>query len=156
MADPITLGGGGGKKLKGKRTKTTRAVFIDFDGTTYPDPGGTLKKKLFEHKFSANMKSLIVKINGHASDLTTLVPDPVNGDCTVTIKCKGDAEKIEVGSNPISVKLHTGKYPPEAGNHHQSGDHTNFIKSVTVDSPLGSFERKNLTEDDIIDVVAER
>ena len=99
--DPITVGGGGSKRIKGRLT--TKPVKITFDDALYvdQDPNGTLKEKVFKH-LAKVMKSLVVSINGVPTELSSLIPDPLDGECTVTIKCKGSAEDLEISSNPAT------------------------------------------------------
>ena len=150
--DPITVGGGGNRRIHGRLL--TKPVAIEFRDGSYPDPGGTKKFKTYASPFAA-MKFLVVYINGTPFDLTSIVPNPLVGNCTVTIQAKGGPEKIVIESNKFRVTFHTGKYPPETGNKHESPDSANFIKSVSVDSPLGSFERKGLTAADAVRVIAD-
>jgi hypothetical protein len=154
--DPITVGGGGGKRKRGnRRQKAPNPVFITFNDATYPDPGGANKKKLFEHA-TGTMKSLVVYIDYVATNLTSLVPDPAEGDCKVTVKGKGSTEDIEIFSNKLGVRLHTGKYPPESGNRHQSNDATNFIQRVKVTSDTGgSYDSGKLTGANAVKVIAD-
>jgi hypothetical protein len=154
--DPITVGGGGSKRIKGRLT--TKPVKITFDDALYvdQDPNGTLKKKVFKH-LAKVMKSLVVSINGVPTELSSLIPDPLDGECTVTIKCKGSAEDLEISSNPNRIKLHTGKYPPESGKEHKSQDGANFIKRVRVETDTddgGSYDSGPLTADKSVQVVA--
>jgi hypothetical protein len=111
--DPITVGGGGSRRKKGRLT--TNPVYITLSAN-YEDqePTHPKKKKLFKHT-TANMKSLVVSINGVPTIFNSLIADPAFGKCMVTINCKGSDEDLEISSNKISIKLHTGKYPPESG-----------------------------------------
>lgn len=152
--DPITVGGGGNRRIHGRLV--TNPVALDFDAGSFPNTGGIGNVQTFAHAL-ANMKSLVVYINGTPINLTPIVSDPLVGPCQVIIKAKGNAEQITIDSNKLSVTFDIGKYPPKAGNNakHESQDLTNFIKSVSVNSPLGSFEKKKLTAADVVLVKAD-
>ena len=98
------------------------------------------------------MKSLTLQIGAKNIDLSTLLP--ADGECSIEVQAKGKTEKITITGSPMSVELHTGKYPPEHGDKHQSNDSSNYIKKVAVDSPLGSYESPKLTGDEKVEIIA--
>lgn len=137
---PITVGGGGGS------LRPPRRVYIAFHRIEdYPDQtGGSNKKKLFQ--MENPLRSLMVWINRVPFDLKDLLT--TDGECKIKIHAKGSSEDVDFFADKAGIKFHTGRYPPEAGNNHNSPDDTNFINKVRVKSPYGEFKRERLTAAD--------
>lgn len=147
--DPITVGGGGGKR-NGKKF-TAKPITIDFSHGAFPtQTSGSNKKKTFQSA-TLVMKTIKVYVNRVEYNLTDLLLP--GGGCDITIKCKGSAEDLEMYGNKMGIRLHTGKYG-EAGPHHESPDGGNFIKRVYVEGKR-TFDMDKLTAADEVRVEAD-
>jgi hypothetical protein len=152
--DPITVGGGGGRRIKGRLT--LNPVYIEFSNYYEDqDPNGKKKKKFFKHKTS-EMKSLILWVDGAKTNLSYLIPKPAVGECKVTISCDNSDKELLMFSSKNRIKLHTREYPPEeSGTRHESLDKANFINRVRVkNNNGGSFDSGTLTANQMVEVEA--
>ena len=146
--DPITVGGGGGsRKLRGKRVLVPEPVFADFTDTIYT-PADQGNKKLFSHTTTTTrMRSLLVMINGVPYNLTPFLPP--SGECNIKLDGETSDHDIEIsGDAPVRIKLHIGKYP-KTGRLYKSNEPTKFINKITVTTDLGRFERHLTAADEI-------
>ena len=161
---PITVGGGGGggEDVPKKFRQSGMPAYVYLEKLQdYPDTtGGGPKKKIFRNDDFV-MKSITVVINTDAFDLSSLLTD--DGACKIKVNLKGggDHELIifcnlnETGMNGMGVKFHTGKYLRDSEEPvylNRDSYSTNFIKSLSVITNLGSFERQGLTAGNMVGI----
>ena len=141
MADPITVGGGGGLALN-------IITECDFDEATFTDQtggGAGPKHRDFVHKTNLAAKSLKVTLEGKTVDFSSLLP--ANGECQVEVKCPGVNDDVTIKGNPLRIRMHTGTYPRDAADpkKHVGHNSVNEIKIsvanqvIEIQQPSGMF-----------------
>ena len=143
MAEPITVGGGGGSSFRDE------PVYCDFKEAVYIDQTAGSGRK---HRTFANTtflaKTLKVVIAGETVDFSPLLP--VTGECEVKVKCPGSDDDVVLTGNPLAIRLHTGTYSdPDSGSGHPNrrtgNSHSNEIEINVANQtikiqPRGLFE----------------
>lgn len=128
MAEPITVGGGGGSAFRDE------PVYCDFReaANAYSDQTGGSGRK---HRTYANTtfraRTLKVILAGETVDFSSLLPD--TGECEVKVKCPGSDDDVTITGNPLGIRLHTGTYSDPDGtsthpNRRRGNSHSNEIE----------------------------
>lgn len=154
--DPITVGGGGGnlKRRGPKVPPPPDPVYADFDENNYR-PGGIGSQKTFRNTNSTTrMSYLVVVINNDTFNLTSLLPRDT-GECYIKLNGHGNKNDIEMwGDRPARIRFDLDTYV-KSPNGYKSKDSGNFIEKIAVETPLGKFERENLTAADKITILTD-
>lgn len=137
---PITVGGGGG--LDDKR-KTRMNVRCKFEAGDYPEPMGNPGKKSFRHN-GWQIMTFKIRASGETRDLSDLLPE--NGNCIVSIFCKGHDDDVTINGKHFGIDMDTRTYP-------EDHDHTNpnaesYIERIFLLAPGKELGHWDFNEDD--------